>query len=214
MKRQKSEPLRQYGPFPGVDQVGGVTFDGRRVWFAAGSQLKALDPESGEIVAALDVPADAGTAFDGVHLYQIAEAVIRKIDPATGEVVQTLPAPGGGGDSGLAWAEGALWVGQHRSGQIHKIDPLTGKILHTLTSDRFVTGVTWVEGELWHGVWQDEASEVRRIDPVTGEVFERLEMAEGEGVSGLEWDGGERFFCGGGGSGVLRAIRRPPRRAE
>ena len=209
MKHTPAEILREYGPFPEVDGVHGVSFDGQRVWFASGDRLNALDPESGEIVGALDVAAHAGTAFDGKHLFQIAEAVIRKIDPETGEVLSTIPAPGNGGDSGLAWAEGTLWVGQHRTSKIHQIDPETGAVLRTIQSDRFVTGVTWVDGELWHGTWQGEASDVRRIDPATGEVLERLEMPAGTGVSGLESDQGDRFFCGGGSSGRVRAIRRP-----
>jgi glutamine cyclotransferase len=213
MKHAPAEILREYGPFPGVDGVHGVSFDGQRVWFASGDRLNALDLESGDIVGALDVAADAGTAFDGKHLFQIADAVIRKIDPRTGEVLGTIPAPGNGGDSGLAWAEGTLWVGQHRGRRIHQIDPETGSVLRTIESDRFVTGVTWVDGELWHGTWQDEASDVRRIDPGTGEVLECLEMPAGAGVSGLESDQGGRFFCGGGSSGKVRAIRRPRRAA-
>jgi len=209
MKHTQAEILREYGPFPDVDGVRGVSFDGQRVWFAAGDRLNALDPESGEIVGALDVAAHAGTAFDGKHLFQIAEAVIRKIDIKTGEVLSTIPAPGNGGDSGLAWAEGTLWVGQHRDRKIHQVDPETGAVLRTIESDRFVTGVTWVDGELWHGTWHGEASDVRRIDPATGQVLERLEMPAGTGVSGLESDRGDRFFCGGGSSGKVRAIRRP-----
>jgi glutamine cyclotransferase len=211
MKHARAEIIREYGPFPDVEQVAGVSFDGRRVWFASGTRLNALDPGSGEIVGAVEVAADAGTAFDGTHLFQIAEAVIQKIDPRTGDVVATIPAPGKGGDSGLAWAEGTLWVGQHRNRRIHQIDPDTGAVLRTIVSDRFVTGVTWVDGELWHGTWQDEASDVRRIDAETGAVLERLEMPAGMGVSGLESDGAERFFCGGGRSGKVRAIRRPRR---
>ena len=80
-------------------------------------------------------------------------------------------------------------------------------MLRTIESDRFVTGVTWADGELWHGTWEGETSDVRRIDPTTGEVLERLEMPAGTGVSGLESDGGDRFFCGGNGN--VRAIRRP-----
>jgi glutamine cyclotransferase len=209
MKHTHADILREYGPFPEVDRVNGVSFDGQRVWVASGDKLAALDPESGEIVGSLDVAAHAGTAFDGTHLFQIAEAVIRKIDPKTGEVLSTIPAPGNGGDSGLAWAEGTLWVGQHRDRKIHQIDPDTGAVLRTIESDRFVTGVTWIDGELWHGTWQDEKSDVRRINPKTGEVLERLELPAGIGVSGLESDGGDRFFCGGGSSGKVRAIRRP-----
>jgi glutamine cyclotransferase len=211
MKHVSAEILREYGPFPGVDAVHGVSFDGRRVWFASGDRLNALDPESGEIVRTLDVAGDAGTAFDGRHLFQIAGAEIRRIDPATGEVLGTIPAPGGGKDSGLAWAEGSLWVGQHRDRRIHQVDPETGAVLRTITSDRFVTGVSWVGGELWHGTWEGEASDVRRIDPETGAVLERIEMPAGTGVSGLESDGGDRFFCGSGNGAKVRAIRRPSR---
>ena len=179
MKRSAAEILREYGPFPGVDQVHGVTFDGRHVWFASGDKLNALDPASGKLARSLDVAAHAGTAFDGRHLFQIAEDRIQKIDPNTGRVLATIPAPGGGSDSGLAWAEGTLWVGQYRDRKIHQIDPETGAILRTIESKRFVTGVTWVDGELWHGASDGDESDVRRIDPRTGEVLEALEMPSG-----------------------------------
>jgi glutamine cyclotransferase len=212
MSRSKAEIVREYGPFPGVDQVGGVTYDGHSVWFAAGGTLNAFDPESGKAVRSIDVAAHAGTAFDGRHLFQLAEDRIQKIDPKTGQVLATIPSPGAGGDSGLAWAEGTLWVGQYRDRKIHQIDPETGTILRTIESNRFVTGVTWVDGELWHATWEGDESDLRRVDPRTGEVLEQLEMPAGVGVSGLESDGGDRFFCGGGKSGRIRAVRRPRRR--
>jgi len=213
MNRSKAEILREYGPFAGADRVNGVTYDGQSVWFAAGDKLNAFDPESGEMLRSIDVAAHAGTAFDGKYLFQLAEACIQKIDPNTGRVVATIPAPGGGRDSGLAWAEGSLWVGEYRERKIHQVDPQTGEILRTIESNRFVTGVTWVDGELWHGTWQGEESDLRRIDPGTGETLETLEMPPGVGVSGLESDGTDRFFCGGGESGKVRAVRRSrPRR--
>lgn len=211
MKKAAAEILREYGPFPGVDHVHGVTYDGRHVWIAAGDTLQALEPESGKAVRSLEVAAHAGTAFDGRNLFQFVEDRIEKIDPETGRVLATIPAPGGGADSGLAWGEGSLWVGQYRARKIHQIDPETGTILRTIESKRFVTGVTWVDGELWHGTWEGDESDVRRIDAKSGEVLERLEMPAGTFVSGLESDGGERFFCGGGSSGKLRAVRRPKR---
>ena len=211
MIRSSAEILREYGPFPGADRVNGVTFDGRHVWFASGDKLNAVDPASGQTVRSIDVAAHAGTAFDGQHLFQIAEDRIQKIDPNTGRVLATIPAPGGGGDSGLAWAEGTLWVGQHRGRKIHQIDPQTGAILRTIESNRVVTGVTWIDGELWHGTWEGDESDLRRVDPGTGEVLERIEMPTGVGVSGLESDGGDQFFCGGGGTGTVRAVRRPRR---
>jgi glutamine cyclotransferase len=209
MKRSAAEIAREYGPFPGAEQVHGVTYDGQRVWFAAGDKLIALDPASGKTLHSIGVAAHAGTAFDGRHLFQIAENRIHKIDPQSGRVIATIPAPGGGADSGLTWAEGTLWVGQYRDRKIHQVDPETGTILRTIESNRFVTGVTWIDGELWHGTWENDESELRKIDARTGEVLEKLEMPPGVGVSGLESDGGERFFCGGGRSGKLRAVRRP-----
>lgn len=214
MKHSRAAVVHEYGPFPGIDAVHGVSFDGQRVWFASGDRLNALDPQTGEIVDALAIAAHAGTAFDGTHLFQIADAVIRKIDPGTGAVLGTIPAPGQGGDSGLAWAEGTLWVGEYRSRKIHRIDPETGTVLRTLESDRFVTGVTWVDGELWHGTWQGDAADVRHIDPETGKVFERLEMPAGTAVSGIESDGGDRLFCGGGRNGKVVAIVWPRKAAR
>ena len=211
-QRQPAEIVREYGPFPGVEQVAGVTYDGKHVWFASGDKLNALDPASGNTVRAIDVAAHAGTAFDGRHLFQIAEDRIQKIDPASGRVLATIPAPGNGGDSGLAWAEGSLWVGNYRDRKIHQVDPDTGAVLRSIESNRFVTGVSWVEGELWHAPWEGEESELRRIDPATGEVLEQLEMPAGAFVSGLESDGADRFYCGGGRSGKVRAVRRPQRR--
>jgi len=209
MKHSTAEILCEYGPFPGVDKVHGVTWDGQHVWFAVGEKLTALDPANGQTVRSIDVAAHAGTAFDGEHLYQLAEDRIQKIDPRTGRVLNTIPAPGGGNDSGLTWAEGSLWVGEYRERKIHRIDPQSGAILRTLESNRFVTGVTWVEGQLWHGTWEGDESELRHIDAKSGEVLESARLPDGVGVSGLESDGGERFFCGGGDSAKVRVVRRP-----
>ena len=209
MKNSQAEILREYGPFPGADSVAGVTYDGQHVWFASGDRLNALDPETGTVVRSIDVAAQAGTAFDGRYLFQIAEGRIRKIDPKSGEVLSSIPAPGDGGDSGLAWAEGSLWVGQHRGRRIHQVDPETGAVLRIIESKRFVTGVTWVDGELWHGTWENDKSDVRRVNPQTGALLERIDLPAGVGVSGLESDGRDRFFCGGGNSGKIRVVRRP-----
>jgi glutamine cyclotransferase len=213
MKRSPAEIVQEYGPFPGTDRVHGVSYDGQNVWFASGDRLNAFDPSSGEMMQSIDVAAHAGTAFDGQHLFQIAENRIQKIDPKTGQVLASIPAPGAGGDSGLAWAEGTLWVGQYRARKIYQIDPETGAILRTIESNRFVTGVTWVDGELWHATWEGDESDLRRVDPRTGEVLESLDMPQGVHISGLESDGRDQFFCGGGKTGKIRALRRPPRSA-
>jgi glutamine cyclotransferase len=212
MKRATAEIVREYGPFPGVDRVHGVSYDDEHVWFASGDKLNALDPESGQTVRSMDIAAHAGTAFDGEHLFQIADDRIQKIDLKTGSVIATIPAPGGGRDSGLAWAEGTLWVGQYSERKIHQIDAETGAILRTIESSRFVTGVTWVEGALWHATAEDGESDLRRINPKTGEVVETIDMPPGVFISGLESNGHDEFFCGGGTSGKVRAVRR--RRAK
>jgi len=208
---RSAEIVREYGPFGGATAVHGVTHDGHSVWAATNAGLVAFDPASGEASRTLERACDAGTAFDGSHLYQIAEARIDKIDPASGKVVASIPAPGGGNDSGLAWAEGSLWVGQYRDRRIHQIDPATGAVIRSIESNRFVTGVTWVDGELWHGTWEGDESELRRVDPANGDVLDRLAMPSGASISGLESDGADLFYCGGGGAGKVRAVRRPAR---
>ena len=71
--------------------------------------------------------------------------------------------------------------------------------------------VTWVDGELWHATWENEESDLRHIDPQTGKILEALDMPPGMYVSGLESNGSDQFFCGGGSSGKVRAVRRPKR---
>jgi len=213
MKTSPAEIIREYGPFPGVEKVHGVTFDGTNVWFASGDRLNALDPESGRTVRTIEVTAVAGTAFDGTHIFQIADDRIQKIDPKSGKVLKTIPAPKEGA-AGMAWAEGSLWVGQHRNKKILQLDPETGAILRSIEARRQVTGVTWVDGDLWHGTWEADQSDLRRIDPKTGEVLEQLDMPPGMVVSGLEADGKDRFYCGGGPSGNVRAVKRPVRGAR
>lgn len=206
---QTAEVIRSYGPFDGADQVHGVSYDGKLVWAALGSRLIAFDPRDGAVARRLARPADAGTAFDGTYIYQLVESHIEKLDPVTGALVATIPAPGQGRDSGLAWAEGSLWVGQYRPRQIIQVDPGTGRIIRTIKSQRFVTGVTWLDGTLWHATWEGEQSDLRRVDPKTGKLLERLVLPDGVEVSGLESDGMDIFYCGGGRSGLVRAVRRP-----
>lgn len=212
MKTSTAKVVREYGPLS--DSVHGVTYDGRNIWFATGNQLNMLDPASGKTLRSLDIKANAGTAFDGQHIFQIADGHIKKINPQTGEVLNTIPAPNGEDSSGLAWAEGTLWVGRYEDRSIDQIDPETGAILHSIKSNRYVTGVTWVDDELWHGTWDNDASELRRVAPDTGEVLETLGMPSGVHVSGLESDGGDHFFCGGGNSKMLRTIRRSKRHPD
>jgi hypothetical protein len=206
-----AEIVREYGPFPGTEEINGVTFDGAQVWLARGENIVALDPESGALGRELAVPAHAGTAFDGKHLWQLADDRIQKVEPRTGRVVATLPAPAHGRDSGLTWAEGTLWVGEYRARKIHQIDAETGTILRSIESDRFVTGVSWTNGELWHGAMEDGQAELRRVDPETGDVMASLEMPADVTVSGLEADGAGLFYCGGGSSGKVRSVRKPGR---
>jgi len=206
MKRQQAEIVQEYGPFADADAVHGVTFDGRHVWFASGDRLNAMDPGTGVVSRSIEMTANAGSAFDGRHLYQIADDRIHKLDAATGKVLATIPAPSGS-NSGLAWAEGSLWVGQYHDRVIHEIDPDTGAVRRSLRSDRYVTGISWLNGDLWHGTWENDESELRRIDAATGEVLARLDMPAGVGVSGLESDGTRDFFCGGGSSGRIRRVR-------
>ncbi|MHA6297515.1 NHL repeat-containing protein [Devosia sp. CAU 1758] len=212
MKTAPAEIITEYGPYPGVSDIHGVTYDGSNVWFASGEKLNSVDPETGAARRSIDATAYAGTAFDGTHLFQIAEDRINRIDPESGTIVASIPTPGDGA-SGLAWAEGALWVGEYRARRIYQVDPGTGAVQRTIEATRFVTGVTWVDGELWHGTWEDDRSDLRHIDAQTAEVLEILEMPAGAGVSGLESNGADRFYCGGGSSGMLRVVRRPQRRS-
>lgn len=208
LQKKKAEILAEY-TFRGIEQVHGVTHDGQNAWIAVGDRLQAVAPD-GALGRAISVRAQAGSAFDGRHFYQIAAGKIQKVDPTTGAVVAIVPAPPDADYAGLTWAEGALWVGQYQGRRILKVDPETGRVLRTVRSDRLVTGVTFADGELWHGATEAEQAELRRVEPTSGEVLEALVMPDAF-VSGLEYDGNDRFYVGGGKSGRLRVVRRPRR---
>ncbi|CAM3480484.1 Glutamine cyclotransferase [Bordetella sputigena] len=203
-----AEIIRELGPFPGVSAVHGLTYDGQHVWFASGDRLNCIDPGNGATLRTIEVEASAGTAYDGKHIYQIAGERIQKVDPKTGAVAGSIPTPAAG-CSGMAWAEGFLWVAHYRERKIHQVDPATGKVLRSIESNRFVTGITWVDDQLWHGTWEEDASELRQICPETGEVIQQLDMPAGIHISGIESDGRDLIFCGGGPSGKIRVVRRP-----
>lgn len=203
-----AEIVREYGPF-GEGGIHGVTFDGKLVWFARTGELVAFDPETEQVVKRLEVPADAGTAFDGEHLYQIAGEHILVVRPRDGRVLRKIPAPSKGKDSGMAYADGYLWVGAYREAKIHQVDVKTGEIVKTLASDRWVTGVSCVDGALWHATTSDDGKpgELRRLGS-DGAIQESLEVPEGIFVSGLERTKDGTFWCGGGSSGKLRRMKK------
>ena len=180
------------------------------IWIATGDTLNAIDPASGKTVRKLDVPAHAGTAFDGQHLFQISGDRIQKVDPDTGRVVATIPTPEGGA-SGMAWAEGTLWVGQHRKRKIHQVDPQTGAILRTIEFEplrhrrhlgRRRTLARHL-GSREKRTASDRSAE--RRGPGAARHASRVDRV------GLESNGSDTFFCGGGSSGKVRAVRRPAR---
>jgi outer membrane protein assembly factor BamB len=202
-----AEVAREYVPFPDRGSIHGVTFDGERVWFARNDEVVAFDPAAERVAKRLPVPgADAGTAFDGKHLYQLAKGEIVVLDPGNGRVVRRFPAPADGHCSGMAWADGYLFIGQYREARIHKVDPKTGEVVRTLTSDRFVTGVSCVDGELWHGAAFDgKPTELRHV-AADGTVVEALRVPV-DGIGGVEASGDGGFWCAGE-KGTLRLVRR------
>jgi outer membrane protein assembly factor BamB len=206
-KMSEAEVVREHVPFEDGKGLHGVTFDGKLVWFARNDELVAFDPETSKVVRTHHVPgADAGTAFDGKLIYQLAKGEIVVLEPETGRVVRKLPAPGKGADSGMAYADGYLWIGQGRGAKINKVDAKTGEVVKTLSSDRFVTGVSCVDGALWHGAAVDgKPTELRRLAS-DGSVEETLTVPV-ELIAGVEHAGNDSFWCAGE-KGKLRLVRR------
>lgn len=200
----------------GFGDIHGVTCDDRGyVWFAHGDGgLACVEPASGRVLRQFaEFGATAGTTFDGTHLWQITRDRIVKLDPESGEIVHSIPQPDDCHCSGMAWAEGSLWVGNYDGKQLLKIDPVTGAVRKRLDVDRFVTGVTWIDGELWHGVWAkpDEAdaeAELRVIDTDSGQVRRRLRLPARVPVSGVGADAQGRLWCGGSAKGGIFGVRR------
>jgi outer membrane protein assembly factor BamB len=189
-------------------KVHGVTFDGKRIWYASDDAIVAVDPKTDTVTKRLSATAKAGTAFDGTHLYQLDGEKILVLDPSDGRTVRTLPSPRPGECSGLAYADGHLFVGEYKDARIHKIDAKTGEVTKTLSSDRWVTGVACVDGAIWHATGNngDGPPQIRRLAE-DGTVEEVLEVSGVEYISGLESDGSGGFWCGGE-NGKLRHVRR------
>ncbi|HVH46391.1 MAG TPA: glutamine cyclotransferase [Labilithrix sp.] len=205
-RKAEAEVVREYVPIDDRD-IHGVTFDGKLVWFARNDEVVAFDPEAGNVVRRYDVPsANAGTAYDGEHIYQLAKGEIVVLHPSDGRVVRKLPAPGKGEDSGMAWGDGYLWIGQYSRSKIHKVDPKTGEVVKTFTSDRFVTGVSCIDGALWHGAHGDQKPcELRRL-AADGTVEETLTVPV-QMIAGVEGTPEGDFWCAGE-KGKLRLVRR------
>ncbi len=203
------EVIREYRPLD-EGKIHGVTFDGKLVWFARDGELVAFDPEGERVVHRYAVPnAGAGTAFDGEHIYQLAQGEILVIAPSDGRILRRLPSPGKGEDSGMAWADGYLWVGQYHKAKIHKVDAKTGEVVKTLSSDRFVTGVSCIGGELWHGLSEDEgtAKECELVHLASdGTQLERMSVPVAR-LAGMERTRSGDFWCAGE-KGKLRLVRR------
>jgi outer membrane protein assembly factor BamB len=190
-------------------KVNGVTFDGKQVWYASDDAIVAVDPGTEKVTKRLAMAkASAGTAFDGTNLYQLADGKILVVDPSDGRIVRELPSPRPGECSGMAYADGHLFVGEYKDGRIHKVDAKTGEVTKTLSSDRWVTGVSCIDGALWHATANNGEGppQIRRLAE-DGAVEEVLEVPGVEFISGLESDGKGGFWCGGE-NGTLRHVRR------
>ncbi len=203
-EKLEAEVEAEYGPLPGVDGLRGLTFDGTHLWCATGEELRVVELGSARTAQRFPVRSGAGTAFDGQYLYQLDGATIYRIDPKSGTVMAEIPSPEGGG-SGMAWAEGSLWVGKYQEGRIYRIDPGSGEILAVLEIGNFVTGVTFANGELWHATPGDDGASLHRLDPNSGAVKERASFQAEAFVTGLTSDGHGTFYCAGV-DGKIRAV--------
>ena len=175
MKRTAATIVREYGPFPGVARVNGVSYDGAHVWIATGDTLNAI--RSGE---RQDGAQARRRRACGNRLRRPAPLPDRRRPHPDGrprdrprdrdhpDARRRRLGNGVGGRDAVGRATSRR--------KIHQVDPETGAILRTLESNRFVTGVTWVDGELWHATWEGDESELRRIDPQSGEVLTQLDM--------------------------------------
>ena len=147
-----------------------------------------------------------GVTHDGTHVWAATGERLLGIEPGSGSIARTLAVAC---DAGSAFD--GTWLYQVAEARIDKIDPATGAVVASIPAPGHGgdSGLAWAEGSLWVGQYRERR--IHRIDPATGAVLERLAMPPGIGVSGLESDGGGLFYCGGGTSGKVRAVRRPKR---
>ena len=183
------------------------------VWFAAGDKLNALDPASGNTVRSIDVAAPCR------HRVRRPAPVPDRRRPHPQDRSAHRPrarAPS------LPPAAAATrgWPGpKARSGSASTASARSTRSIprparSCAPSSPTASSPASRGSTASCGTAPGKATRANcALIPATGEVLERLEMPAGVGVSGLESDGGDRFFCGGGPSGRLRTVRRPRGRA-
>jgi DNA-binding SARP family transcriptional activator/ABC-type transport system substrate-binding protein len=146
--------------------------------------LTRIEPDTGEIVATIGLPADepSGLAFGEGSVWVTGRhsPTLYRIDPAVNDVVDTLPLPMGGvvtgGTGEVAVGAGSIWVGHgafNPGAVVERLDPETRRSqgrISILAGD--VDHLAFGEGALW--VASTPSGRLTKIDPRTNKVvFER-----------------------------------------
>jgi len=157
----------------------------------AGGTVLRIDPESGEVMATIEVPGKPFTVAVGegsVWVGDHADGNVLRVNPATNRITQTIDLGGDGrgpfGHLEVAVGEGSVWVTSPGSDDVWRIDPKTGDVVAALHVDEphpedappYYPGIADIavgRGAVWVAFGSGTVS---RLDPKTGEVVSSIEV--------------------------------------
>jgi ABC-type branched-subunit amino acid transport system substrate-binding protein/streptogramin lyase len=127
--------------------------------------VSRLDPESGDLIATIDVEADSIAAGpEGV--WAVSGSDIMRIDPRTNRARRVLTLDGDG--TSIAVGAGDVWVSSANAGVLWRIEPGPDPVARSIAVGPGVEYVAYGAGAVWVGNFVDGT--VSRIDPRTNAV--------------------------------------------
>jgi ABC-type branched-subunit amino acid transport system substrate-binding protein/DNA-binding beta-propeller fold protein YncE/predicted Ser/Thr protein kinase len=128
--------------------------------------VSRIDPETGRLVATIDVEADK-IAADDDGVWVVNGPAVTRIDPRTNRVGRTIRLAAED-TSGIAVGAGKVWVSAQRDGVVWQIEPGPRPVTRSIAVGVGVEFIAFGAGAVWAGNYIDGT--VSRIDPRTNEV--------------------------------------------
>jgi ABC-type branched-subunit amino acid transport system substrate-binding protein/tRNA A-37 threonylcarbamoyl transferase component Bud32 len=141
--------------------------------------VSRIDPDTGKLVATIDVDADK-IAAGREGIWFLKESVVTQIDPRTNRVGQKIRI-GTRAGTAIAVGAGKIWVTAQQEGVVWRIEPGPSPVTRTIDVGVGVTYITFGAGAVWTANYVDGT--VARIDPHTNEVTARVPIGAAQALA-------------------------------
>ena len=132
---------------------------------AADARLRRVDPETGDVLAAIDVPGAHDVLVVDGSVWVSGDDRVRSIDADTNRIVDDVSVPAAGP---LAATDDALWVGSRLDGTITEVDLTSADVVGSVDVGDTPVALAGTGQVLW--VLQSGPNTVVRVDGDTGRV--------------------------------------------